>query len=88
MKPHRLCIAVLGSLALGACAATYRASETTVSGGYAQDYYDMSYDERHRAWWAENERDQAFERRVALDEHRQFCARSPNDVSCEGWYHP
>ena len=54
----------------------------------APDAYDMSFDERHRTWWAEHERDRAFERRAALREHRRFCERYPEDVSCEGWYRP
>ena len=87
MKPLRLCLAALGALSLGACADTYSTTEYTTSGGYvAPDYYDMSYDERHRAWWAANERDRAFERRLALREHRRFCDRYPSDLSCEGWY--
>ena len=89
MKPLRICLAVVGVLALGACADDYSDTEYSVSGGgYASpNYYDMAYDERHRAWWAEHERDRAFERRMALREHRRFCDRYPDDVSCEGWYH-
>ena len=87
MKPLRICLAALGVLALGACADEYTTTEYRQSGGYiAANDYDMSYDERHRTWWSEHERDRAFERRDALREHRRFCERYSDDASCEGWF--
>ncbi len=95
MKPLHLSLALLGALGLAACASDYRSSDSTASGGgytgpaaVPADYYDMAYDERHRAWWLDNERDQDFDRRVALTQHRAYCDRNASDLSCEGWYHP
>jgi hypothetical protein len=87
MKPLFICFAAASLLALGGCADEYSDSGYYVSGGYAPETYDMAYDERHRAWWAEHERDRAFERHAALREHRRFCDRYPEDTSCEGWFH-
>lgn len=90
MKRLLLYTAAAAFVALGGCADDeYRETRLSVSGGYADaGDYDMAYDERHREWWAEHERDRAFERRAALREHRRFCERYPDDASCAGWFHP
>jgi hypothetical protein len=47
---------------------------------------DNAYEDRHRAWWAEQRREDAYERRAAIREHRAWCHDHPSDSSCNGWY--
>ena len=83
MKPLRIAFAALSLAALGACADTYGSNDSARSGGYAD-----GYEARHRAWWAAHNRELAYERREAIREHRVFCSKEPEDVSCSGWYRP
>ena len=83
MKPLRIALAALSLTALGACADTYGSNGYASSGGYVDPY-----EERHRSWWAAHNRELAYERREALREHRVFCSKDPNDMSCAGLYEP
>ena len=42
-------------------------------------------DDRHRGWWEERHRGEAYDTGRAEREHREHCARA-YDRSCEGWY--
>ncbi len=75
----------IGLAVFAACSLLSLAACGGGSGYYDDTYYDVTFDDSHQRWWHDHYSDRAFDRRMALREHRMWCARSFDD-SCNGWY--